>query len=69
MFRKAPAFHVSHGKEVAALELADILIYLVRLSDKLDIDLLDSCRRKMEINESKYPAGTVRGSSRKYNEY
>lgn len=50
-------------------ELADILIYLVRLADKLDIDLIDAAVRKIDTNEKKYPAGLVRGSARKYTEY
>lgn len=52
-----------------ALELADVLIYLVRLADRLGIDLLESASRKLAINERKYPAEQVRGSARKYDEY
>lgn len=50
-------------------ELADILIYLVRLADKLDIDLIDAAVRKIDANAKKYPAGLVRGSAKKYTEY
>jgi NTP pyrophosphatase (non-canonical NTP hydrolase) len=50
-------------------ELADILIYLVRIADKLEIDLYRSVARKIEINEKKYPADRVRGSAKKYTEY
>jgi NTP pyrophosphatase (non-canonical NTP hydrolase) len=50
-------------------ELADILIYLVRVADKLDVDLLQAAERKIEINDKKYPAEKVRGSARKYTEY
>lgn len=50
-------------------ELADILIYLVRIADKLDIDLLDAAVNKMERNEQKYPSDKVKGSSKKYTEY
>jgi NTP pyrophosphatase (non-canonical NTP hydrolase) len=52
-----------------AEELADILLYLVRLSDKLDVDLLEAALRKLEKNAAKYPADEVRGSSKKYSEY
>ena len=52
-----------------AEELADALIYLVRLADQLQIDLLDAADRKLAINEAKYPAEQVRGSARKYSEY
>ena len=50
-------------------ELADIQIYLIRIADKLNIDLLDSVKYKLEVNAKKYPAEKVRGSSKKYTEY
>lgn len=55
-------------REVEA-ELADILIYLVRIADKLDIDLAEAAEHKLEHNAEKYPADKVRGLSKKYNEY
>jgi len=51
------------------LELADILIYLVRISDKLNIDLLAATRDKIAINEERYPAEKVRGDARRASEY
>lgn len=51
-----------------AAEMADVLIYLVRLADKLDVDLLQAAHAKMAVNARKYPADQVRGSSRKYQE-
>jgi dCTP diphosphatase len=50
-------------------ELADIFIYVVRLSDKLNVDLIKAARRKIAKNEIKYPANKVRGSSKKYTDY
>jgi dCTP diphosphatase len=50
-------------------EAADVLIYLVRLADKLDFDLLEAAAAKLEANERRYPADKVRGSSKKYSEY
>jgi NTP pyrophosphatase (non-canonical NTP hydrolase) len=50
-------------------EVADIQIYLVRIADKLNIDVLDAVQKKIALNESRYPADKVRGSSRKYTEY
>lgn len=47
-------------------ELADVLLYLIRLADKLDVDLAAAARDKMGINARKYPADKARGSSRKY---
>jgi len=56
-------------KPNVAEELADILLYLVRLADKLDINLLETALHKLEKNASKYPAEKVRGSAKKYSEY
>ena len=55
-------------KEVAE-EIADIQIYLVRLADKLGIDILAAAVAKLEENDRKYPASRVKGSSKKYSEY
>lgn len=55
-------------KDAVALELADVLLYLVRLADKLGIDLGDAAVRKIALNAVKYPAGKFRGSSRKYDD-
>jgi len=50
-------------------EMADVLVYLVRLADKLDVDLLAAVEEKMVLNRAKYPAEQVRGDARKYDEY
>jgi NTP pyrophosphatase (non-canonical NTP hydrolase) len=52
-----------------AEELADVLWFLVRLSDRLDIDLLEAAELKLAENAKKYPAEKVRGDARKYDEY
>ena len=49
-------------------ELADVLNYLVRLADKLDVDLIEAARDKIKINALKYPAEKARGSARKYSD-
>ena len=56
-------------RAAVADELADVLVYTVRLADKLGIDLLAAAAGKMARNEAKYPADQVRGSARKYDEY
>ena len=50
-------------------EMADVLVYLVRLADKLDVDLFAAVEEKMVLNRAKYPADLVRGDMRKYDEY
>lgn len=52
-------------QQQVALEMADVFIYLLRLADKLDIDLVATAWRKIELNESKYPADEVRGKAGK----
>ena len=52
-----------------AEEIADIQVYLIRMADKLGIDILASVWAKIRQNEAKYPADKVRGDARKYNEY
>jgi NTP pyrophosphatase (non-canonical NTP hydrolase) len=55
-------------RDEVALELADILLYLVRISDKLGVDLVAAAHRKIGLNELKYPADLARGSARKYDQ-
>lgn len=51
------------------LELADIQIYLIRLADKLGVDLIAAANDKIALNESRYPAERVRGDARRAAEY
>ena len=53
-------------KEQIADEIADVLSYLVRLSDKLGIDVNDAFWRKLDKNKEKYPVDKARGSAKKY---
>lgn len=53
----------------AAEELADVLWFLVRIADVLDIDLLQAAESKLGQNAAKYPADRVRGQARKYDQY
>ena len=50
-------------------ELADILVYLLRLASIRNIDLEGALNRKMEINEEKYPVNKSKGSAKKYTEF
>ena len=54
---------VSRVKE----ELADIFIYLLRLADKLNIDLEAAVRNKINVNTDKYPIDVSYDSMIKYN--
>ena len=56
-------------KEGVAREMADILIYLIRLSARLDVDLIEAAENKIAVNERRYPADKVRGDARRASEY
>jgi NTP pyrophosphatase (non-canonical NTP hydrolase) len=56
-------------KQAVASEIADVQIYLVRLADRLGVDILESVESKLRTNEKKYPADRVRSSSLKYTFY
>ena len=53
-------------REDVALEAADVLLFLLRLCDKLGIDLAAAAERKLELNAKKYPVEKSRGVATKY---
>jgi NTP pyrophosphatase (non-canonical NTP hydrolase) len=55
-------------RERVAEEMADVLLYLVRLADKLEVDLVTAAHAKIARNAEKYPVEKSRGSARKYDE-
>ncbi len=59
---------VKNEKEMVLVseEIADVFIYLVRLADKLDIDIEENVNRKMKVNEKKYPVHLSKGNATKY---
>jgi len=57
------------SRQAVATEIADVQIYLLRLADKLGIDIEQAVTEKMEENRARYPADKVRGSAAKYTEY
>jgi dCTP diphosphatase len=48
-------------RDEVALELADIFIYLLRIAERLDIDLAEATNRKIAINEKRYPVEKSKG--------
>lgn len=56
-------------REAVADELADVLLYTLRLAERLSIDLAAATWSKLQKNAAKYPADLVRGKSLKYDEY
>lgn len=54
------------ARAAVALEAADVLLFLVRLCDKLDIDLAQACTKKLALNAKRYPVHKARGRATKY---
>jgi len=56
------------NKEDVCDELADVIIYVILLADKLDVNLEEIIMKKMEKNSKKYPIEKAKGNSKKYTE-
>ena len=54
-------------KREVALEIADVLLFLLRLADKLDIDPIAAAHTKLKLNAKKYPVSKAKGRATKYN--
>jgi NTP pyrophosphatase (non-canonical NTP hydrolase) len=59
---------VSNEKEMAHVkeEIADVFIYLVRLSDKLNVDIEKAVFEKIDLNEMRYPVELSKGDATKH---
>lgn len=53
--------------EAVVEELADVMIYLLRLADRLGVDLDRAVPDKIRKNAAKYPVHLARGNAVKYN--
>lgn len=60
---------INNGKEMSLIkeEIADVLIYLVRLADKLHLDIEKAVLEKIALNEKKYPVKLAKDNATKYN--
>lgn len=56
-------------REAVRQEIADVLIYLTRLADLLDIDLLEAAADKLALNARKYPVESAHGNGLKYTDF
>ena len=56
-------------REAVAHELADTFVYLLRLAEVLEIDLIDAANKKIALNALKYPVDRAKGSNAKYTKY
>lgn len=53
-------------RQAVTEEMADVLLYLIRIADKLDVDLGNAARHKITLNSSKYPVELARGNATKH---
>ena len=61
---------LSHEKRQAVShELADTFVYLLRIAEVLEIDLIAAANEKIALNALKYPIEKAKGSNEKYTEY
>lgn len=49
-------------------EIADVLLYLIRLADVLNVELVLAANKKIDTNSRKYPVKKSRGNAKKYTE-
>ena len=62
--------HLAPEKRVAVShELADTFVYLLRLAEVLQINLIEAANQKIDLNAQKYPIEKAKGSNAKYTEY
>lgn len=57
------------AKREVAMEMADVFVYLLRMADVMEVDLLATAEEKIALNAKKYPVEKARGSARKYTAY
>jgi dCTP diphosphatase len=50
-------------------EIGDVLVYLLELAEKFEIDIVQAAKDKMILNDKKYPIEKVKGKSDKYTAY
>ncbi len=56
-------------REAVSHELADTFVYLLRIAEVLEVDLIEAANQKIALNAKKYPVDKARGSNAKYTAY
>jgi NTP pyrophosphatase (non-canonical NTP hydrolase) len=60
--------HDPAQRSAVAEELADMMMFVLLLADRLSIDVGQAIAEKLVANERKYPVALARGNARKYTE-
>jgi len=56
-------------QEHLSQEIGDVLVYLLELAEKFEIDIIQAAKEKMILNGKKYPVEKVKGKADKYTQY
>ncbi len=68
-WKKADEPLSSSEQEHLRQEIGDVLVYLLELANKFDIDIVQAAKDKMVLNDKKYPEKVVKGKDNKYTDY
>lgn len=60
--------HVLENKGEISEEIADVLYWVLLLSNDLNIDISEAFKMKLEKNNAKYPVEKAKGKHTKYNQ-
>jgi NTP pyrophosphatase (non-canonical NTP hydrolase) len=60
---------LNEKKELIEDELMDVLFFVLRFAQLYNVDIDEAFKRKMALNDSKYPVSLVKGKNKKYDEY
>ena len=55
-------------KEQLGFECADILIYLLLISEKAGVDIAAVAKKKIDLNQNRYPVEKAKGNAKKHTE-
>ena len=53
------------AKQAVGQEIADVLLYLLQLANKLGLDVAEEAQKKLALNETKYPVDSSLGNANK----
>jgi NTP pyrophosphatase (non-canonical NTP hydrolase) len=68
-WKESSADLTADEREALRQEIGDVLVYLLELADKYNIDVIKAAKDKLILNQKKYPAEKVKGKAKKYTEY
>jgi len=64
-WKETSADLTDNEREALRQEIGDVLVYLLELADKYNIDVIKAAKDKLILNQKKYPADKVKGKAKK----